>query len=482
MTIGILFDDATDLTLDLQSLVGVDRFGDLVYRRRSRIDAMQDLARRTRSTLDHVTSAKDRADLIARLRGEDIERIYLVAPSHIVPTCSPESLATFVRQAQYSPTELFLPLEGGHDRRGWYVMRSSLLAKYLAWRNRDDVAGFFEQSAHLFAEARDRLGLIDISEKQALLNFLSGQFDVRHFNAIEHDDYMIVKRSKDRAKLKREFDFYRLAPPVMQMFLVQPFDFKDDGETASYRMERLTTPDVALQWVHRSFRQEEFERFLKHIFHFITTRPSRRAEAGELARVREALYIGKLEQRIDALKKQPAYEQLEPLLEAACGGIDALVAKYKTLYAARRRSFPDGELVVGHGDPCFSNILYSKTNQHLKLIDPRGASSVDDLYTDPYYDVAKLSHSVLGGYDFINQDLFDVSVDERLGLALSLENAPPSWVAPMFKEQLKRAGFNEALTRLCEASLFISMLPLHIDRPRKVVAFAINANMILDTL
>ncbi len=132
--------------------------------------------------------------------------------------------------------------------------------------------------------------------------------------------------------------------------------------------------------------------------------------------------------------------------------------------------------MIGHGDPCFSNILYSKTNQFLKLVDPRGASSEDDLYTDPYYDVAKLSHSVLGNYDFINHGKFDIEIGETLGLRLQLEEP----AAALDGADCSSTGSTSpasipTLTRLCEASLFISMLPLHIDRPRNVLAFAINA-------
>jgi hypothetical protein len=147
-----------------------------------------------------------------------------------------------------------------------------------------------------------------------------------------------------------------------------------------------------------------------------------------------------------------------------------------------RRSFSSGTLVVGHGDLCFSNIFYYKTNQYLKLIDPRGADNENDLYTDPYYDLAKLSHSIQGAYDFINLDKFDITIDEDLRPRLSIEGRPPAWAGQLFRAQLEKSGFDPALTRLCEASLFISMLPLHIDRPRKVLAFIINAARILDTL
>ncbi len=68
----------------------------------------------------------------------------------------------------------------------------------------------------------------------------------------------------------------------MQMFLVQPFDFEDDGETASYRMERVSMPDMSLQWLHGSFQANEFDRFLQHFFYFIRVRPERRGGPSEV--------------------------------------------------------------------------------------------------------------------------------------------------------------------------------------------------------
>jgi hypothetical protein len=69
-----------------------------------------------------------------------------------------------------------------------------------------------------------------------------------------------------------------------------------------------------------------------------------------------------------------------------------------------------------------------------------------------------------------------------MGLDLNLDRPRPQWAGPMFVQKLERSGFDPYLVRLCEASLFISMLPLHMDRPRKVLGFAINANSILDEL
>lgn len=479
----VVFDDTLAVPESVHAVVGVDRFGSLVFNRRSRVEAMRELTREAGwPPLIHLCSPGDITSLIDRLREENDDTPYLVCPSHLVPACGQEGLTTFLRQVEYAPSALHMPLSGARDKRGWSLMRAHLLEKFLVKQREGDFAGFFEQHGDVLVDVPDRLRLIDLSDERTLQDFLSGQFDARHFNAVERDEYTVVKRSKDREKLKREFEFYGLVPPALRMFLVQPFDFADDGETASYRMERVCVPDMALQWVHNAFQPHEFERFLNHIFHFIAIRPKRRVGKEEAGAVFDALYVDKVEERIATLKQLPAFRKLAPLLDSACGGIDALVARYFTMLARSRGRFPLDHLVIGHGDPCFSNILYSKTNQFLKLIDPRGANRESDLYTDPYYDVAKLSHSVQGQYDFINQDMFDVGVDASLGLRLSIKDAPREWASTLFRAQLDKVGFDPALTRLCEASLFISMLPLHIDRPRKVLAFALRASSILDAL
>ena len=49
----------------------------------------------------------------------------------------------------------------------------------------------------------------------------------------------------------------------------------------------------------------------------------------------------------------------------------------------------------------------------------------------------------------------------------------------IFMEYLQQNQIDYTLIRLYEASLFLSMLPLHIDREKKVFAFLLNAIQIL---
>jgi hypothetical protein len=479
----VIFDDRLDVPEEIRTAIGVEHFGDLVFRRRSWLETMRGLVREA-GWLPPVClrGYADVNQLLDSLRRVDNETLFLICPSHLFPTCGQESLSTFLRQVEYAPTALYIILQDERGRRGWALMNASLLRQFFAHPADEDPDIFFEQQGETFVHVPDRLRLIDLSDEPVLQEFMSGQFDARHFNAVERDNYTVVKKSKDRAKLKREFDLYRLVPPIMQTYLIQPFDFRDDGDVASYRMERVGIPNMSLQWVHGGLQAHEFKRFLAHIFHFLSVRPQRPIVRSEAAALCDALYVEKVQTRIAMLKALPEYRQLAPLLDRACGGIDELVGRYLDMYVRMRKRAAFGVSVIGHGDLCFSNIFYSKTNQYLKLIDPRGAENEHDLYTDPYYDVAKLSHSIQGRYDFINHGKFNVAIDDALRPVVLIEDQSSSWATESFRSQLKKSGFDPELTRFYEASLFISMLPLHIDRPLKVLAFAATAVAILDSL
>ncbi len=111
-------------------------------------------------------------------------------------------------------------------------------------------------------------------------------------------------------------------------------------------------------------------------------------------------------------------------------------------------------------------------------MDPKGALTEEELWTNPYYDVAKLSHSVCGRYDFFNNALFDIKLGEDFTYQLEIpfDNAR---YKEILREKCEANGFDWWSVRVYEASLFLSMLPLHIDNPQKVFGLLLNAKNIL---
>lgn len=333
------------------------------------------------------------------------------------------------------------------------------------------------------AERIDNDAFMDLSVRANFLTFITGGFDARFFNALDGDEYTVTKRSTKKEKIRAEYQFYHLLPEDMKMWFVMPYDYKEDENGSSYTMERFHMTDIAIRFVHGAVDEEELKDILDKLFYFIRLRAIKEVSANEGRKIADELYIDKLKARMDELKKYEQYAWFDSMIKmgTAYKSVEDVVAKYEALYqklaGANIRKYD--RLAVGHGDLCFSNILYSREAEVLKLIDPKGALKEEDLYTDPYYDLAKLSHSICGCYDFFNSGLYEISIKRDLKLELTVD-ADNEAYKEIFRQYLKQNGYRYDLVRLYEASLFLSMLPYHMDQPGKVFGFLLNAINILD--
>ncbi|MBQ9504779.1 MAG: hypothetical protein IJU93_07210 [Lachnospiraceae bacterium] len=322
----------------------------------------------------------------------------------------------------------------------------------------------------------------DISNKEGFLAYITGGFEARFFNSLDGDEFEVIKRSADKKKIRAEHEFYYLLPERMKSWFVQPYDYREDGEKACYTMERLHAPDLAIRYVHGSIDERGFRQILKLLFRFIGIRQKREVSRDRYFERKQQLYIDKPEKRIADFNSTEVAKSINALMAAGTryGSVYELFEDYKAVYEKLMAGF-QGEFceVVGHGDLCFSNILYQIDADMIRLIDPKGAEREEELYTDPYYDIAKLSHSVCGNYDFINSALYEIALGEDVTLKLVIDNDNGLYTG-IFREFVEKAGFDFKFVRLFECSLFLSMLPLHQDRPNKVMAFALNAINILD--
>ncbi len=349
-----------------------------------------------------------------------------------------------------------------------------------------DAASFFSASLADLDKYTEIISnaFTDLSDVGKFRSFITGGFDARFFNTLSGDEYTVVKSSDKKSKIKAEYTFYGLLPDDMKQWFVRPYDYREDAERASYKMPRYHMTDLAIRYVHGSIGPDEFADILKQLFWFISHRKSIDTTAMEYEAQAKRLYVSKVYERITALKQMPGYDKIAGLIANATPykDIDEIVARYVNLYdSMREKTEFEHVLTISHGDMCFSNILYSNADSLVILIDPKGAMTEDELYMDRYYDIAKLSHSICGYYDFFNSGLYEITLDEDL-MAKVRVDADNRQFAAMFKEYLEKAGIDLALVRLYETSLFLSMLPFHMDRPDKVFAFVLNAIAIMDSL
>ena len=129
-----------------------------------------------------------------------------------------------------------------------------------------------------------------------------------------------------------------------------------------------------------------------------------------------------------------------------------------------------------HGDPAFSNILFSPRTTIFKFIDPRGNFGKDTVYGDYRYDIAKLRHCYQGFYDDIINDMFEIEeINNNILFKLY-----KGYDYKIFDEILIQQKININDIELIEALLFISMIPLHSDYPKRQLAFFTTGIILLN--
>lgn len=473
----LILDDREFATGDVRSLVGPRRYGDIIFKRRPLIEHFRAaLPAWARERLVHLRTADDLATLRATLEASSEDTAVCVIAGR-AGFMQPERLTQLIERLPYAEEDftdsLYKPLlvflRNAHALvEQWPAFGTAPLHQWeQGWQGSQRV-----QSVEP----------LDLGKIRDFLSFTCGSTATRHFNEVQIDAYYYTKRSTDKRKMLAEYSFYGLVPESMRPWLIQPFDFEDEGERASYKMLRYYLADAALQWVHGAFEADTFAPFVERLLFFLAERPRQACSKEQSAAAARELFVTKLESRVKQFLAMPEGQRINQLAASATAELDITrqLERYLKLYQRFEKGFAFDYQVVGHGDPCFSNVLYDQSRYLLKLIDPKGATTESELWTHPLYDLCKVSHSALGDYDFINNGLYNVGFADNNDLVLRFTHTNHAALKPIFLQRVKAMGHDPRIMRLGEASLFLSMLPLHIDYPNKVVAFLLKARQILD--
>ena len=419
MKIIVVYDDTGRKSELIADIIGNKGFSDVVVKRKRLEDYYRNEIRRIFPDMvwKKIHSTFEYADLI-----KEIE-VYAGVPVKIMH-CFSNYLILDADKAALSYKKLgfidenFGVLENGKavaamfpEPSNYITFVKKIISGEKAWDLVREIREFFEIE-----------GLVDISTIGNFIQCITGNFDSRYFNSLKENEYTLVKSSSNKRKIKAEYHFYHLLPDDMKFWFVMPFNYEENADYASYTMERLYMTDLAIKWVHGSMDVTEFEDLMDKYFFFFKSRHVRNCSVQEYESTVKSLYVDKVLNRISDLKQLPEYRKIETMLDVyEDTSIDTLVNKYFELKQKIEGQISrPSRLVIGHGDPCFANALYNKSTKTLKFIDPKGAIAEDELWTEAYYDVAKLSHSVCGCYDFFNNGLFDIKIDQSLSYDLEI--------------------------------------------------------------
>lgn len=318
------------------------------------------------------------------------------------------------------------------------------------------------------------------------LDFLTSSrrrlLQARSFNTIQIDELRgtITKRSEHRAKFLNEINYYRLLPADLATFFPRLVDFSLKPQDFFLTLEYYGYPTLSEVWVFEEFEAEYWERLFGSLAKIIECFGHYTTELSASATL--DFYWRKTEERLATFAaQQPEFARLVAapeifLNDRALAGWPRIQAEVEQRVRALAAN-PLGQII--HGDLCFPNILYDPVARLFKFVDPRGSFADSGIYGDARYDIAKLLHSIDGGYDFLIHDMFVLKQD---GLRLQLQQFFPE-VRPAVLAGFRRVfggKYDLAEVRLLEGLLFLSMCPLHQDKPARQVAMFATGLQILN--
>ena len=191
----------------------------------------------------------------------------------------------------------------------------------------------------------------------------------------------------------------------------------------------------------------------------------------------EQIINQKTKQRLEQFAKETHYDITRNIKFNGDSFLSLKDLTYHLLSLVRKTEDKDMSFV--HGDFFFGNILFDNTAKRIKLIDPRGMIDHEkfSVYGDIRYEIAKLTHSVVGKYDEIIADRGSFKTNDNYDFVMNFrdekgltQNIVDSFINKDFLGYNVDSKENYALTCL----LFISMLPLHNEDEQRQKKFIAN--------
>ena len=293
----------------------------------------------------------------------------------------------------------------------------------------------------------------------------------RYFNTLQFDDQgeSVVKTSTNNEKLVDEINWYKSVPKDLQDLIPKVLD-SSTKNNPFVKLEYIKNPTLSELWLYSEFLIDFWKAVITDLFVIIQRFKNHK---GQVTRQEyNLMYFEKTSNRInelvetDSLFKKIFDENFILINNKKFKNWKLLKEKIKEKIDVM---YDDDDNCLIHGDLYFSNILYDAEEKNFKLIDPRGKWG-NNISGDIKYDLAKIRHSIVGGFDTIINGLYSANYLGENRIEYKIFNSKNNKI--IGDELDRNIGKNWKLDeiKIIEGLLFISMLPLHKDNPERQLA------------
>ncbi|GIU34124.1 capsular biosynthesis protein [Shewanella schlegeliana] len=301
----------------------------------------------------------------------------------------------------------------------------------------------------------------------------------RAFNEMCIAGQVVTKTSYKKNKLSAEANWYQTIPGPLRCYVPQLLSTKETENSFSYSIEYLHLTALNELYVFSQLPAFAWRKILKNCCKFLQHASEYQDKDKQTL---DALFASKTKQRLLTYAADAQLDINSPLR------VNGKLKPSLTQLAQLSLNFlptDTGRMNVLHGDFCFSNILYDFRTCNIKVIDPRGINAAEkvEIYGNTVYDIAKLAHSVIGLYDSIIAGYFKSELTNQ-DLTFSIASTPrqEQIIADFIKLINEEFAITENELYAMQIQLFLSMLPLHSDKPERQLGFIGNAYRLFDKI
>ncbi|WP_028113271.1 hypothetical protein [Ferrimonas kyonanensis] len=318
-------------------------------------------------------------------------------------------------------------------------------------------------------------GWFDFGHVHTYFRSKSNMTTQRAFNQMSITASSVTKRSQKSDKMLAETKWYEDLPSKLKVYSPQLLNKIDDENGIGYEIEYLHLTALNELFTFGELPPFVWRKIIRSCLDFLDACKKEKSPDDIEAATLNSLFGTKSKIRLanfsdssklSLCKKWKANGKYLPSLNDILINVEPLLPKdcqQSTWY---------------HGDFCLSNILYDFRTGRVKVIDPRGISPEGVIvpYGDIRYDLAKLSHSIIGRYDFIIAGNFDLDW-EPYNITFKIHETNRINIIENYFVKLieQRYGLERKCLIAMQIHLFLSMLPLHSDNSLRQKALLCNA-------
>lgn len=330
---------------------------------------------------------------------------------------------------------------------------------------------------------------LDFGHANTYFRSKSAHTTQRVFNDLKITPSWIEKSGTHDAKIAAEANWFESLPPMLRRFTPQYLGRTKGLNESSYRLEYLHHTPLNELYVFADIPPLLWKKIFKECLSFLGECKAHSSQgdkqpAAELS----ALFTEKTTSRLESFSLESGIP-LDMAFQFRSKGTQSRTFELslQDLVKGSESRLPliESASTLVHGDFCFSNVLYEFRTNRIKVIDPRGLTPNGDqsIFGDIRYDLAKLSHSVLGMYDWIIAGYHNTVFNGR-EVSIALPETPKLHDVQQLFLEMVDSHFSVTPTELyaMQIQLFLSMLPLHNDDKHRQKALLANAFRLYDIM